>query len=201
MNGDIGRFKAGSFKAQCFDYPFGVQIWKGINNVFDLMPLAAVVDKSIFCTHGGIPRVLPQTKDVLDAIAKVPRPLSSAQIDNNVLVLDLLWSDPAGDEDTVDHTGFGPNKRGVGLTVFGKDSVNKFFEQTKCNYLIRAHQPPKMGIKLQHSAKVLTVFSSSHYCGGNNKAACVLISDGKVHLMIANIVNPSDQLENIETFK
>ena len=71
-------------------------------------------------------------------------------------------------------------------TVFGREVVQKFFEQTHCHYLIRAHQPPELGIKVQHSAQVLTVFSSSHYCGGNNRAAIVLISDGKLHLLVAN---------------
>ena len=38
-----------------YQKPLGPIVWNEINNVFDSMPLAAVVDGYIFCTHGGIP--------------------------------------------------------------------------------------------------------------------------------------------------
>jgi len=48
--------------ATCFQNRFGdalgEDVWEACNAVFDRMPLAAVIDRDIFCVHGGIPRPL-----------------------------------------------------------------------------------------------------------------------------------------------
>ena len=35
----------------------GIQLWEKANELFDCLPLCAVIDNKIFCTHGGIPRM------------------------------------------------------------------------------------------------------------------------------------------------
>ena len=47
-------------------------MWECINNFFDTLPLAATIDKTIFCVHGGIPRALCEEDATLDLIAQVP---------------------------------------------------------------------------------------------------------------------------------
>jgi diadenosine tetraphosphatase ApaH/serine/threonine PP2A family protein phosphatase len=42
-------------------------VWGEINNVFDVLPLASIVDDKIFCVHGGIPS---NQDNLLDAIAQ-----------------------------------------------------------------------------------------------------------------------------------
>jgi hypothetical protein len=47
-----------------FDFPgrarFGIgkgdELWRAANKCFDQMPVCAVLDKRIFCVHGGVPR-------------------------------------------------------------------------------------------------------------------------------------------------
>ena len=56
-------YGSGSFLAQCkqaFGTVRGAEVWEEANKAFDVMPLAAIVDSTIFCVHGGIPR--PMTK-------------------------------------------------------------------------------------------------------------------------------------------
>jgi diadenosine tetraphosphatase ApaH/serine/threonine PP2A family protein phosphatase len=38
-----------------FAWQVGHEVWEDVNRVFDALPLAAIVDNSIFCVHGGIP--------------------------------------------------------------------------------------------------------------------------------------------------
>ena len=128
MNGDINCFKEGSFKNQCMNYEFGEQMWILINEVFDLMPISSIVDNSIFCTHGGIPRRIVSSINIIQEINKTPRPISPSSLDSNDLILDLLWSDPAGEHDNLDEDGFGDSKRGGDIVGKKSKKKNTFFD-------------------------------------------------------------------------
>ena len=56
-------------------------------DVFNTLPLAAIIQDKIFCVHGGIS---PDLHDMRQ-IEKVARP---TDIPESGLVTDLLWSDP-----------------------------------------------------------------------------------------------------------
>ena len=69
-----------SFKGQCrrrFGEAIGMKVWEEINCAFDCMPLAAVVDESIFCCHGGVPRPTRALRQSLveAAGAQLPAPV------------------------------------------------------------------------------------------------------------------------------
>ena len=113
--------------------------------------------------------------------------------------MDLLWSDPATweqEEDLVDAAtarssplskippGFGVNTRGGGTVVFGHDAVDRFVKTSGCSHIIRAHQAPDLGYSYAKGAKVITIFSSSHYCGGHNSAAIALVADAQIRVMV-----------------
>lgn len=62
VNGWESHYAERSFLRQCkdrFGHDLGTNVWEGVNQVFDRLPLAAVIDRDIFCVHGGIPRPLP----------------------------------------------------------------------------------------------------------------------------------------------
>ena len=70
---DCGREGVGQF------------LWEKVNKVFDYMPLAAVIDSSIFCVHGGIPR--PRAgfgmHQMLTAVQKIPVPLGICKLNRS----------------------------------------------------------------------------------------------------------------------
>jgi serine/threonine-protein phosphatase PP1 catalytic subunit len=69
-----------------------VKNWNKFIEVFDVLPLAAVVDKCIFATHGGLSPDLYS----LDQIRCIRRPVA---VPEGGLVCDLLWADPDLDQD------------------------------------------------------------------------------------------------------
>lgn len=61
-------------------------LWKAINNVFEYMPIAAVIDKRTFCVHGGIASGFTS----ITQINHIPRPLNQDNL--TTLAQRLLWS-------------------------------------------------------------------------------------------------------------
>ena len=73
----------------------GVAVWTALTDLFDYLPLTAVIDQRVFAVHGGLSPNLPYVHSIqlLDRIAEIGHdsgPLS-----------DLIWSDPA-DEGQLD---------------------------------------------------------------------------------------------------
>ena len=176
-----------------------------IKRTMERMPLAATIDDKIFCCHGGIPRIVQKTKDVLQSIEKINRPILDDDVEasEDKVAMDLLWSDPATvkEEKKLSDGWFGPNDRGGEILVFGQKAVEAFVESTGCTHLIRAHQPPDHGIEYSKSARIITVFSSSHYCGGYNSAAIVLVNEGRLRVATTEQArtDDNDESENQES--
>lgn len=54
------------------DTGIGDKLWGLFNQCFDYLPLAAAIDKKVFCVHAGIPRCVTRGNvNVLDIIKKV----------------------------------------------------------------------------------------------------------------------------------
>ncbi|XP_060578202.1 uncharacterized protein LOC132735281 [Ruditapes philippinarum] len=181
-----------SFKTEClskFGDSIGSQLWEAINDCFDVMPIAATVDDKIFCVHGGIP--MPELDGgFIDAINKVPNPLKNPE-DESTLAWDIMWSDPVSldvltpetIQELKENKGFIANTRRGTAHFFSCDALFGFLDRNGLTHVIRAHEVQEAGFQVQQQGKLLTVFSSSHYCGGSNEAACVLADNYKLRMI------------------
>ncbi|KAJ7551928.1 hypothetical protein O6H91_06G034900 [Diphasiastrum complanatum] len=88
----------------------GIWAWQRINQLFNWLPLAAMIENKIICMHGGIGRSI----NFVEQIENLQRPITMET--GSVVLMDLLWSDPT-ENDSVE--GLRPNARGPGLVTFG----------------------------------------------------------------------------------
>ena len=147
------------------------QIWEKTNAVFDYLPLAATIDDVIFCVHGGIPRPLQGLSATsITLIDHIPAPYSllpniqpGEDLAVKQVVTDLLWSDPAGNqqEPHLDPNGFGEGERGPGAVCYGQKAVDEFMASNQLTHILRAHEPTASGVSVRKGAKVITIFSTS----------------------------------------
>lgn len=129
-----------------------IKCWKMFVDVFNTLPLAAIVQDKIFCVHGGISPDLASMMQV-DQIAR------PTDIPEEGLLTDLLWSDP--DPQVPD---WSVNDRGVSVT-FGKRNVYDFCTRFKFDLVVRGHMVVEDGYEFFARKKFVTVFSAPNYCG------------------------------------
>jgi serine/threonine-protein phosphatase 2A catalytic subunit len=95
------------FYDECLRKYGNTKVWEYFTELFDYLPLTAVVDNSILCMHGG----LSPSIDKLDQIKQIDR---VQEVPHEGPQCDLLWSDP--DE----RVGWAISHRGAGYQ-FGSD--------------------------------------------------------------------------------
>ena len=66
---------------------YSIKLWKTFSDVFNCLPVSALVDEKILCMHGGLSPELQS----LQQIADLERPCDVPSVG---LMCDLLWSDP-----------------------------------------------------------------------------------------------------------
>ena len=148
------------FYDECLRKYGSANVWKMITDLFDYLPLAAIVENQLFCPHAGLSPAL----ESMDSINELHR---FEEVPHEGPMCDLLWSDP--DE----RSGWGISPRGAGYT-FGQDVSEQFNHANKLNFIIRAHQLVSDGYLWAHEGAAVTVFSAPNYCYrcGNLAAIC-----------------------------
>ena len=95
-------------------------------DLFDYLPLTALVEDQFFCLHGG----LSPSIENLDHIRSLKR---FQDVPHDGPMCDLLWSDPS------ERQGWGSNPRGAGY-LFGQDIAEEFNHTNNLKMIARAHQ-------------------------------------------------------------
>lgn len=152
------------FYDECLRKYGSAEVWTMFTDLFDYLPLTALVENQIFCLHGG----LSPNVDTLDHIRSLDRFL---EVPHEGPMCDLLWSDPD------DRTGWGVSPRGAGYT-FGQDVSEIFNLNNGITLISRAHQLVMEGYNWSHDRNVVTVFSAPNYCYRcGNQAAIMELDD------------------------
>jgi serine/threonine-protein phosphatase 4 catalytic subunit len=151
------------FYDECLRKYGSVNVWRYCTDIFDYLPLAAVVDEKVFCVHGG----LSPSINTLDQIRVLDR---KQEVPHDGAMCDLMWSDPE------DIDGWGLSPRGAGY-LFGGDVVKKFNRMNELTLIARAHQLVMEGYKEMFDAALVTVWSAPNYCYRCGNVAAILELD------------------------
>jgi serine/threonine-protein phosphatase PP1 catalytic subunit len=144
-------------------------IWRTFSDVFNCLPIAAIIDDRIFCLHGGISPDLTS----LDDIRNVERPF---EVPEEGLLCDLLWADPSPYVET-----WAENDRGTSV-LFGAEPLDEFLNFFGFDLVCRAHQAVMGGYEFPFFPKqnLVTVFSAPNYCYHFDNYAAILKVDEKL---------------------
>lgn len=112
-----------------------IKIWKTFIDVFNCLPITALVAGKIFCVHGG----LSPSLSTMDDIRRISRP---TDVPDYGLLNDLLWSDPS---DTA--LDWEDNERGVSY-CFGKSVIQDFLAKYDFDLICRAHMVVEDGYEV-----------------------------------------------------
>jgi serine/threonine-protein phosphatase 6 catalytic subunit len=150
--------------------------WKYCTEIFDYLTLAATVENSIFCVHGGLS---PEIK-LLDQIRTIQR---VQEIPHEGAFGDLVWSDP----DDIESWTVSP--RGAGW-LFGEQPTQHFNRLNGLDLIARAHQLVQEGYKYmfcdtmgkteegqEKVGLLVTVWSAPNYCYRCGNVASILSVD------------------------
>ena len=160
---------------------YNVRIWRSFTDLFNWLPVAAIIDEKILCMHGGLSPELKNLQNITD----ISRP---TDIPDTGLLCDLLWSDP--DKDCVEYD---ENDRGVSV-IFGEKIVQDFNKKNDLDLIIRAHQVVDDGYEFFAQRQLITIFSAPNYCGEFDNSAGIMIIDESLTCSL-KVLRPIENLK------
>mmetsp|Transcript_36830 Transcript_36830/g.84861 ORF Transcript_36830/g.84861 Transcript_36830/m.84861 type:complete len:414 (+) Transcript_36830:116-1357(+) len=146
------------------------KVFDRMQSSFEVLPLGCVVAERVFVVHGGI----GDGAWDISSIEHVPRPLSTAALEGNTILYNMLWSDPVAEEI---ENGYGVHRSARDnrdlIKTFGQDVSERFLMRNHLDMIIRSHEvkPKGKGYEAMHGGKCIRVFSARDYEGYGNDAA------------------------------
>jgi len=140
------------------DLDHNEDLYARLNQVFDTMPVAAVISDKIFCVHGGI-----------------PGPVKLSDITKSG-VYPYVWNDPSEED------GINISSRGLGMRTFGEDVLVEFLRLNGLERMIRGHSVVENGYRWWFGGKLLSLFSAFDHGGTGNGAAVAVVEGNGIEL-------------------
>ena len=170
-----------------------IRIYKYIStNIFNLLPITAIIENKILCMHGGLAKNLEK----LYQLEQIKRP---TEIPDEGILCDLVWSDPCNELSKK----FGDNERGVSVT-FSKKVVEEFCENNDLDLICRAHQVVEEGYQFFAEMKLVTIFTAPNYCGEfDNNGGILEVNEDllcKIHVLRPSIEQRGKKKKKIMGF-
>jgi serine/threonine-protein phosphatase 2A catalytic subunit len=173
------------FYDECLRKYGNANVWSYFTDLFDYLPMTALIESKIFCLHGG----LSPSLDTLDQARALDR---FQEVPHEGPMCDLVWSDP--DE----RCGWGISPRGAGFT-FGQDITETYNHTNGLDLIARAHQLVMDGYQWAHSRGIVTIFSAPNYCYRcGNQAAIMEMDEQMKYTFIQFDPAPRDEHFNIK---
>lgn len=126
---------------------------KQTNSVFKEMPIAAVLNDSVFCVHGNI---AGRKNETLRDISK-KNPTA------------YLWNDPGV------VNGLSSSPRGSGVHRVGPDLIHAFLDRNRLQVMIRGHTSHTDGIQFWFDKRFLSLYSTFPYNHSSVRAAVAIV--------------------------
>uniref|UniRef100_A0A0N5AMR7 SER_THR_PHOSPHATASE domain-containing protein n=1 Tax=Syphacia muris TaxID=451379 RepID=A0A0N5AMR7_9BILA len=218
-------FDANHYRLQCMDAYNDRKICALFSQIFDYMPIAAIVNgrrNKIFCCHGGISQWMTSR----DAIRTIKRPivLYSMSVLQSCLFTDLLWADPAprqkiclfnnyaviftvydSEEPYSEESFQAPfqvSPRRCSYT-FNADGLNAALQHINCEALLRGNEDTENGICVNFPNKCITVHTTNSQAPSHVRGAYLTIAkrndrldiDCATHSLILNSVQQIQKAE------
>jgi len=139
-------------------------VYLNLSSLFRRFYTAVLVESKLIMLHGGVPSKARTADDVAFAYKKHP---------SETYLEEILWSDPA---EGIKGTHFSP--RGAGY-LFGEDVTDMFLRIVNAKCIVRGHEPADKGYKVNHSEKVITIFSRKGPPYNNNKGAYAIVDNSE----------------------
>ncbi|XP_063711706.1 protein phosphatase 3 catalytic subunit alpha-like [Symsagittifera roscoffensis] len=174
-----------SFKVECL-HKYNERVYNACMDMFDHLPLAAIVNNQFFCVHGGLSPRIQHIKDI-QKIIRVKEPDKHGDA-----MTDLMWSDPTRNygkerEGKVEHFSFNKLRR---ISFFySYAAVCNFLKENDLLCVVRAHEAKDAGFQMFRKSpfskfpSLISIFSAPNYCDTyGNKGVILCLADGQLNI-------------------
>lgn len=205
-------------------------IYKSFNRAFCYLPIGAVIRSSasgnspgVWCGHGGIPSQYLKNETnrhtgwhigELNTLTSKPVILAPSKkaLPQELALNEILWNDPIPERLRNKRRFrrrlfFRNKKRGGHCSFFTEAGLQAFLDANNLTMVIRGHQyrhSKKSGFKHDFDGRLLTIFSSSNYCGTERNTtgyATVSATSGTVTATVLRESADSARYKDFNVFK